>query len=53
MNFKGMTNSNVKSYKEQTNEEKYIIYKDYMEQSNEENYKEQIIEESFIIYKYY
>ena len=52
MNFKGMTNSNIKNYKEQTNEEKFIIYKDYIKQSNEENYKEQIIKES-LIYKYY
>ena len=52
MNFKGMTNSNIKYYKEQTNEEKFIIYKDYIKQSNEENYKEQIIKESFI-HKYY
>ena len=38
MNFKGMTNSNIKNNIEQTNEEIFIIYKDYIKQSNEKNY---------------
>ena len=38
MNFKGMANSNIKNYKEQTNEEKFITCKDYIEQSNGTDY---------------